>query len=94
MLLDYLLMPLMSVIYVSLTFSRLFPIVPYGVWLILCALVMTSANMFGLKVTNQANFVMTAIMTAAVVWFAAAAIHALLGGSGAGILLAFNQALL
>lgn len=87
MLLDYLLMPLMSVIYVSLTFSRLCPIVPYGVWLVLCALIMTAANMFGLKVTNQANFVMTAIMIAAVAWFVVAAIHALLGGHGDGILL-------
>jgi putrescine importer len=87
MLLDYLLLPLLSVIYVSLTFSRLMPAVPYGIWLVLFALVMTAANMFGLKVTNKANFVMTAIMTAAVAWFAVAAIHAILGGRGDGVLL-------
>lgn len=87
MLLDYLLLPLLSVIYVSLTFSRLIPSVPYGVWLVLFALVMTAANMFGLKVTNKANFVMTAIMIAAVAWFAVAAIHALLIGRGDGVLL-------
>jgi len=87
MLLDYLLLPLMSVIYVSLTFSRLFPVVPYGVWLVLFALIMTAANMFGLKVTNKANFLMTAIMTAAVAWFIIAAVHALLEGRGGGVLL-------
>jgi amino acid transporter len=87
MLLDYLLLPLMSVIYVSLTFSRLFPMVPYGVWLMLFALLMTAANLFGLKVTNKANFVMTAIMSAAVLWFVAAAIRALLEGKGGGVLL-------
>ena len=87
MLLDYLLLPLLSVIYVSLTFSRLIPSVPYGIWLVLFALVMTAANMFGLKVTNKANFVMTAIMIAAVAWFATAAIHALLIGRGDGVLL-------
>lgn len=86
MLLDYLLLPLLSVIYVSLTFSRLMPSVPYGVWLVLFALVMTAANLFGLKVTNKANFVMTAIMVAAVAWFAVAAVHSLLGGHGSGVL--------
>lgn len=87
MLLDYLLLPLMSVIYVSLTFARLLPIVPYGVWLVIFAVVMTAANIFGLKVTNKANFIMTAIMSAAVLWFCAAAIHALSGGEGSGVLL-------
>ena len=87
LLLDYVLIPLMSVIYISLTLGRLMPQVPYAVWLVLTALVITGANLFGLKITNLANFVMTAIMTAAVVWFVAAAVRALLGGTGAGVLL-------
>jgi putrescine importer len=86
MLLDYLLLPLMSVIYVSLTFSRLLPMVPYGAWLLVFASLMTAANLFGLKVTNRANFVMTAIMSAAVLWFVAAAVRALLEGKGSGVL--------
>jgi len=75
MLLDYLLLPLMSVIYVSLIFSRLLPMVPYGAWLLVFASLMTAANLFGLKVTNRANFVMTAVMSAAVLWFVAAAVR-------------------
>ncbi|HVT93489.1 MAG TPA: APC family permease [Bryobacteraceae bacterium] len=87
MLLDYMLLPLLSVIYVSITFARLMPFVPYRVWLVLCAMVMTAVNLFGLKVTNKANFAMTAIMMAAVIWFVTAAIHALFEGQGAAALL-------
>src|SRR6266480_713994 len=57
MLLDYSLIPLMSVM-----------------------------NWFGLKVTNRANFVMTAIVGAVVVYFASAAIFALRAGTGEGVL--------
>jgi amino acid transporter len=39
-------------------------------------------NLFGLKVTNRANFVMTAIMSAVVLWFVSAAVRALLSGLG------------
>ena len=87
MLLDYVLIPLLSVIYISLTLGRLVPQVPYGVWLVLVAIIITGSNLFGLKITNLANFAMTAIMLASVVWFVAAALGALLRDTGAGVLL-------
>ncbi len=87
MLLDYLLMPLMSVIYLALTASRFVPDVPQGVWLVLFASGITTLNLFGLKVTNRANLIMTAIMSAAVVYFVVAAVRALHGGIGEGTLL-------
>jgi amino acid permease len=90
MLLDYVLMPLMSVIYMSLTVGRFLPEVPYGVWLALFAASITAINLFGLKVTNRANFVMTAIMSASVIWFFVAAVRALHSGVGAGVLLTVN----
>lgn len=87
MLLDYVLMPLMSVIYMSLTVGRFLPEVPYGVWLVVFAAAITVINLFGLKVTNRANFVMTAIMSASVIWFVVAAVRAVHSGAGAGVLL-------
>jgi amino acid transporter len=90
MLLNYVLMPLMSVIYMSLTVGRFLPEVPYGVWLALFAASITAINLFGLKVTNRANFVMTAIMSASVIWFFVAAVRALHSGVGAGVLLTVN----
>src|SRR5437879_312600 len=85
MLLDYSLIPLMSVIYGALTASRFVPQVPYAVWLLLFGSAITLMIWFGLKITNRANFVMTAIMGAVVVYFASAAIFALRAG-GEGVL--------
>jgi putrescine importer len=90
MLLDYLLIPLMSVIYVSLTMARLVPNVPYGVWLVLCAVTITAANLFGLRITNRANLLMSAIMAASVVWFVGSAIRSLGAGAGAGTLMSLK----
>jgi amino acid transporter len=84
MLLDYVLLPLMSVIYMSLTVGRFLPQVPYGLWLVVFSVAITVVNLFGLKVTNRANSVMTAIMSLSVVWFVVAAIRALLSGVGEG----------
>ena len=90
MLLDYLLMPLMSVIYLSLTVSRFITIVPQGVWLVFFAAAITGINLFGLKVTNQANYWMTGIMSAIVVAFVVAAVRAISGGVGEGTLLSLK----
>jgi amino acid transporter len=87
LMLDYLLMPLMSVIYLTLTASRFLPQIPESVWLVFFSGGITAINLFGLKVTNRANFVMTAIMGASVVYFVVAAISALHGGTGEGVLL-------
>ena len=90
MLLDYLLIPLMSVIYVSLTMARLVPNVPYGVWLVFCAVTMTAANLFGLQITNRANLVMSGIMAASVFWFVGSAIRSLGAGTGEGTLMSLK----
>ena len=87
LLLDYVLMPLMSVIYLALTAQRFVPDVPQGVWLVFFATSITIMNLFGLKVTNKANFVMTTIMGVVVACFVAAAVRTLLGGVGEGTLL-------
>lgn len=82
MLLDYLLIPMLSVIYISLTVARLIPGVPYEVWIVVVAFLITAANLFGLRITNHANFLMTVIMSASVIWFVAAAVHILSGQPG------------
>src|SRR5437867_11548490 len=86
MLLDYSLIPLMSVIYGALTASHFIPQVPYSAWLVLFGSGITLMNWFGLKVTNRANFVMTAIMGMVVAYFALGAILALRAGAGEGVL--------
>ncbi len=90
MLLDYVLMPLMSVIYMALTAGRFIPAVPRGAWLALFAAAITVINLFGLKVTNRANLIMTMIMGVSVIWFAAAALEAVHSGIGTGSLLSLK----
>ncbi|MCL4782784.1 MAG: APC family permease [Bryobacterales bacterium] len=80
MLLDYLLIPMLSVIYISLTAARLVPEIPYEVWIVTVAFLITAANLFGLRITNHANLVMTVIMSISVIWFVVAAVR-ILGAS-------------
>jgi putrescine importer len=75
MILDYVLIPLLSAVYVSITAARLAPEVPYAVWALLFALTITFVNVRGIQVTARASEVMTVIMTASTILFVACAIH-------------------
>jgi putrescine importer len=79
MILDYILIPLLSIIYVALTGARLLPQVPYTAWVITTAVSITAINLRGIETTARANLVLNIIMIASLVWFAATAIA---GGSG------------
>jgi putrescine importer len=90
MFLDYLLIPLLSVIYVGLTLHRIVPSIPYGFWVILSAAVITAINLMGIKMTARANQVMMVAMLISVAWFMASAVAALLRGVGQGTLLSIK----
>jgi putrescine importer len=64
MILDYFLIPLLSVIYASLTANRLFPQIPYAAWAILFTVAITATNIRGIRVTTRAGNVMMVLMTA------------------------------
>lgn len=86
MILDYILIPLLSVIYVGLTANKLAPQVPYFAWAILATVCITVINLRGIKVTARANTFLNAIMVGSLIWFVVMAIRALVGGAGAGSL--------
>jgi len=69
MMLDYFLIPLLSIIYSALTATRLVPQVPYLVWAILFTVSLTLVNIPGIKVTTRASSVMMVIMTACAILF-------------------------
>jgi putrescine importer len=73
MMLDYFLIPLLSIIYSALTAARLMPQVPYLVWAILFTVSLTLVNIPGIKVTTRASSVMMVIMTACAILFVALA---------------------
>jgi amino acid transporter len=63
MMLDYFLIPLVSIIYGALTAHRLLPAIPYTAWALLFAAGLTLLNIPGIRVTARASEVMMAIMS-------------------------------
>jgi putrescine importer len=87
MILDYILIPMLSVIFVGLTAQKVWPEIPYAVWVLLTALVITAINLRGIQMTSRANYLMNAIMFASLIWFIVVATRALWVGVGEGTLL-------
>ncbi len=69
MLLDYFLIPLLSVIYAALTAQRLLPQVPYFVWVMVFTAAITLVNLYGIRVTARASTVLMAIMSGCALLF-------------------------
>src|SRR5438309_7223870 len=69
MMLDYFLIPLLSVIYAALTAARLLPQVPYLVWAALFTVAITLINIRGIRVTTRASSVMMIVMSVCAVLF-------------------------
>src|SRR5262245_56690069 len=69
MILDYILVPMLSVIFLGLTAQKLLPEVPYFFWVVLSATAITSINLCGIEMTARANTVMNICMGTSLVWF-------------------------
>lgn len=85
MMLDYFLIPLLSVIYAALTAARLLPQIPYFVWAVFFTVAITLINVRGIRVTTRASTFMMVIMTACAVlfvWLAARWVAHLAGWQG------------
>jgi amino acid transporter len=82
MFLDYLLVPLICTIYGSLTLSKLIPGVPYAVWVVLFAAVITGVNLNGIQFTARTNLVLMIAMMAVISTFVALAIRMLTAAGG------------
>lgn len=90
MILDYLLMPMLCVIVAAVTSNKLAPAVPYSVWVLITAATMTGINLAGIEMTSRATMVFNGVLSVSIVWFVAAAVRALLGGTGEGTLLSLK----
>jgi putrescine importer len=84
MTLDYILIPMLSVIFVGLTANKLWPEAPYAFWVFVTAGAITAVNLRGIKMTSRSNYLMNAIMGASLVWFVLFAVRALWLGTGTG----------
>ncbi len=88
MILDYFLIPLLSVIYAALTANRLIPQVPYSAWAILFTLAITLVNIRGIRVTTRAGNVMMTLMTVCAALFVIVAARWVIVNHGLGGLIA------
>jgi len=84
MILDYFLIPLLSVVYAALTAARLLPGVPYPVWAVLFTVSITLINIRGIQMTARASRVMMVIMTFSAVLFVVLAAFRVVQGHGWG----------
>ena len=87
MFLDYLIIPVINVIYPALTFQRLFPAVPFVFWAVLVLGLILFLNLRDVRVTARANEILLGIVSIVVVAFIAAAVRYLWVGQGIGGLL-------
>jgi amino acid transporter len=90
MTLDYILIPMLSVIFIGLTANKLWPEIPYAGWAVIIAAVITVINLRGILLASRANYLMNAIMIASLVWFILHAARALWNGVGEGHLLSLK----
>jgi putrescine importer len=83
MILDYLLQPLINTVWIATALhERYVQQVPFMVWALLIAGVMTVLNLIGVKASAKANKVLLAVMSVVVVAFVVLALKYLYGGQG------------
>jgi len=83
MILDYILQPLINTVWISTALhERYVQQIPFVVWALLIAGIMTVLNLIGVKASANANKVLLAIMSVVVVAFIVLALKFLYGGQG------------
>ncbi len=84
MMLDYFLIPLLSVVYAALTAARLLPQIPYWFWAVLFTAAITRINVRGISMTARASRVMMVILTFSSALFVALAVWRIVVAHGWG----------
>jgi amino acid transporter len=82
MILDYLVIPVVNVVYGALSAERLLPAIPFAAWVLILAGGMTILNIRGIRWTARANQVLLALMCGVIAWFIVAAVASLIRQHG------------
>jgi amino acid transporter len=75
MLLDYLLVPVVCILYAALTLERILPGLPYWVWCLAIVVLITTVNLLGVRSTANANLAMMVAALLVIVPFLVLAIR-------------------
>ncbi len=86
MFLDYLVIPLLNVVFCSLTLERLLPAIPYAAWVVLTSGMVTLLNLRGIRATARMNAALLTVMCVVIAAFVALAIRFVVNRSGADAL--------
>jgi amino acid transporter len=90
MVLDYVLLPAVCVLLLSLNAHALVPQVPHAVWAVAAAVLITGLNLRGIELTTRFMLGYAALCAVSMIWFVVAASQALLSGVGEGALLSMK----
>src|SRR5687768_17108180 len=82
MFLDYLIIPLLNVVFAALTLQRLFPSAPHAVWVALIGVLMTALNVRGIRATAGANSILLTVMCVVIAAFVVLAARFVIVKSG------------
>jgi amino acid transporter len=88
MILDYFLIPMLLYLISASFANAIFPQVPIWAWVLIYAIPVTIINLIGVEVAAKANFIMTAIMFAAIIAFVISSIKYILTGDSLGFSMA------
>jgi len=75
MILDYLIVPIVSTVYAALTLTRIVPVIPYWIWVLLLCVFTTVLNIRGIKTTAKSNILLLFAMCAAITVFMVEAVR-------------------
>jgi len=83
MILDYLVLPVVAIIQVSLTIQRLLPSVPYATWVTVVTIMITALNLCGIRTTARMNLGLLIAMSVVIAVFLISAVKYLTSLHGA-----------
>jgi len=86
MFMDYMFIPILCVIFSSVTANHLMPFIPYLFWIIFFTIGFSYLNLKGIKVASKANLIMMIVMSVVVFYFMAAAVRYVFVENGFGAL--------
>lgn len=90
MFMDYVLVPLIVFMVGASYANALIPAVPYWVWVLLIAAIITVVNILGIEMAAKTNNLLVLFMGIVVVIFLVACVMALLKGTGAGTIVSID----
>ncbi|MEO6912148.1 MAG: APC family permease [Edaphobacter sp.] len=90
MVLDYLILPIVSTVYAALTLTRLVPLVPFAVWVLILVTFTTWLNLRGMRSTARSNIILLVFMCIVITAFVVMSIRYLVLHGGPSALISLD----